>query len=87
MRHEAKLNYFKQIAKLGNFKNITSTLSNQHQQRLAYHIAANNLFTPDTVRGPLVSCMLVHDESDLMQSLINKYILNTMPHHLVSELR
>ena len=69
MRHEAKLNYFKQIAKLGNFKNITSTLSNRHRQWLAYHIATNNLFTPDTVRGPLVTCMLIHDESDLMQSL------------------
>lgn len=36
MRHEAKLNFFKQASRLSNFKNLTLTLAKCHQLWLAY---------------------------------------------------
>ena len=54
MRHEGKLNFFKQAARLENFKNISLTLSNRHQRWLAYHLQTNGLFSQEMKVGPIV---------------------------------
>ena len=43
MRNEAKLNIFKQAARLGNFKNIAFSVANRHQRLLCYELASSNL--------------------------------------------
>ena len=45
MRYEGKLNYFKQIARSGNYKNITLTLAKRHQRWLSYQLHSGNIFT------------------------------------------
>ncbi len=55
MRYEAKHCYFKKWAKvMGNFKNITKTLANHHQQYICYLLAENesNYFTQENSVGP-----------------------------------
>ena len=54
MRYEGKLNYFKQISRSCNYKNITLTLANRHQRWLAYHLHSEMMFTPELVVIQLV---------------------------------
>ena len=46
MRHEGKLNFFKQAARF----------SRRHQRWLAYHLETESLFIQKITRGPIVSC-------------------------------
>lgn len=55
IRFEGKLKYFKEIAQLSNFKNITLTLAKRHQRWLAYYLHSGNLFTFELTRGPILS--------------------------------
>lgn len=43
MRHEAKLLFFKRMARIGNFKNIAFTLANRHQRLLCWKLSTGNL--------------------------------------------
>ena len=52
MRNEAKLNIFKQAARLGNFKNIAFSVANQHQRLLCYELASTNLLNSPNAYGP-----------------------------------
>ena len=39
IRHEAKLNFFKQASHLANFKNVAFALANRHQRWICYELA------------------------------------------------
>ena len=43
MRHEAKLLFFKRMARIGNFKNIAYSLANRHQRLLCWELSTGNL--------------------------------------------
>ena len=43
MRHEGKLNFFKQASKSSNFKNITLSLARRHQLWLLYQFQTSSL--------------------------------------------
>ena len=73
MRHEGKLNFFKQAARLGNFKNISLTLSNRHQRWLAYHLQTNGLFSQEMKVGPIVVSTQLSDETIEVKRQISQY--------------
>ena len=52
MRNEAKLNIFKQAARLGNFKNIAFSVANRHQRLLCYELASGHLLNSPNEYGP-----------------------------------
>ena len=43
MRHEAKLLFFKRVARIGNFKNIAYSLANRHQRLLCWELSSGGL--------------------------------------------
>ncbi len=43
MRHEAKLLFFKRVARIGNFKNIAYTIANRHQRLLCWELSSGKL--------------------------------------------
>jgi len=43
IRHEAKLNFFKQASHLANFKNVVFALANRHQRRMCYEQSSGRL--------------------------------------------
>ena len=43
IRHEAKLNFFKQASHLANFKNVAFALANRHQRRMCYEQSSGRL--------------------------------------------
>ena len=58
MRMEAKNSYFKQIAQIGNFKNIAYTVTKRHQRLMCSYVHSDN-FSLTTESGPgKYSCML-----------------------------
>lgn len=88
MRHEGKLNYFKQTArKAGNFKNITFSLAKRHQLWLAYHIHSGNMFTPDLTCGPIVLSKQLDEESMEIQSLMRQCVPDAKDDQVVVILR
>ena len=74
MRFEGKLKYFKNIVQIGNFKNITLTLTKRHQRWLAYHIQSDNLFTSDITRGPIIQSKTLKEETKPIQDLLQQNI-------------
>lgn len=52
MRNEAKLNVFKQASRLGNFKNIASSIANRHQRLLCYELLTHQLLWSPLECGP-----------------------------------
>ena len=44
MRYEAKNKYFKEIATIGNFKNIGKTVSSRHQRYMCYRMTCTDNF-------------------------------------------
>ena len=52
MRMEAKNSYFKQIAQLGNFKNITYSVAKGHKRLMCSYLQSHNFFPTTTECGP-----------------------------------
>lgn len=74
MRHEGKLNFFKQAAHSGNFKNITMTLAKHHQLWLAYHLETESLLAQEFNFGPIVRRGKLSDETeDIQRELLCSY--------------
>ena len=52
IRHEAKLNFFKQASHLTNFKNVAYALGNRHQRWICYELASGYLINNSPQCGP-----------------------------------
>ena len=52
MRHEAKLNFFKQASRLANFKNIPYSLASRHQRWMCYEHSGKELLHATFECGP-----------------------------------
>ena len=52
MRMEAKHSYFKRIAQIGNFKNITYSVAIRHQRLLCAHLQGKFFDYEDLLSGP-----------------------------------
>ena len=52
MRMEAKHNYFKKVAQVGNFKNIAYSLAHRHQRLLCSYIQEDDFFSTKAESGP-----------------------------------
>ena len=52
IRHEAKLNFFKQASHLVNFKNVSYALANRHQRWICYELASGRLVSTCLECGP-----------------------------------
>jgi len=54
IRHEAKLNFFKQASRLANFKNVNVafSLASCHQRWMCYEMASGNLLHTPLECGP-----------------------------------
>ena len=52
MRHEAKLNFFKQASRVSNFKNIAQSVARRHQRWLCYQLAKCDLLSFPLECGP-----------------------------------
>ena len=81
MRHEAKLLFFKRVARIGNFKNIVYTLANRHQSLLCWELSSGNLLD-----NP-VECSPGQKTSELINEPlpVKANILALFPHASVSE--
>ena len=63
MRNEAKLNVFKKASRLGNFKNIASSIANRHQRLLCYELSTGQLVSSPTECGPSDQPLPIQSES------------------------
>lgn len=70
MRHEGKLNFFKQASRLSNFKNITLTMAKRHQLWLAYHLQTSSLFESEVTLGPVIQHNCFCQEDTMLSQLI-----------------
>ena len=52
MRHEAKLNFFKQASRVSNFKNVAQSVARRHQRWLCYQLAKCDLLRFPLECGP-----------------------------------
>ena len=65
IRHEAKLNFFKQATGTSSFKNITLSLANHHQQLACCEMSTGNLFHSRVECEPLSAAPVkLMDEND-----------------------
>lgn len=55
IRHEAKLNFFKQASHLLNFKNVSYALANRHQRWICHELACGKLISNFLECGPSAS--------------------------------
>ena len=65
MRMEAKHNWFKKIAQIGNFKNIALSLARRHQRLMCLYLNQEDFFGNHPIHGP---------------SLLLKYTLKLIVH-------
>ncbi len=72
MRHEAKLNFFKQAARLSNFKNVPKTLAEHNQAWFCYQLQSNALLHRALERGPSTVTVL-QNEAINTQSLLKDH--------------
>ena len=79
MRNEAKLNLFKQTSRLGNFKNIASSVANRHQRHLCYELSSSQLCVSRSVCGPCNLSHSLESEPQHLQNLLMQIIPNM--HH------
>ena len=78
MRHEAKLNFFKQASHLINFKNVEHAPSHHHQRWMCYHLASGRLINASLECEPSFSgsgITLVKDETQDIQEKLNLILL------------
>ena len=86
-RFERKLKYFKEIAQLGNFKNVTLTLAKRHQCWLAYYIHSGNLFTFELTRGPILSSSTPKEAHESIRQVIWQHIPHVSSDETCTSLR
>ena len=84
MRHEAKLNFFKRAARLGNFKNIAQSLANRHQRWLCYQASSGNLLHSQFLCGPCGSLQILSDEPETVASSIRSVLPFISDHATIS---
>lgn len=72
IRHEAKLNFFKQTAGISSFKNITLSLANHHQRLACYEMSTNSILRTKVECGPIStpSSTLNNEQIDIQQRII-----------------
>ena len=76
IRHEAKLNFFKQTTGISSFKNITLSLANHHQRLACYEKSTGSLLHSRLECGPLSKApVTLKDTNELIQS----FIINKIP--------
>ena len=76
IRHEAKLNFFKQTTAISSFKNITLSLANHHQRLACYEKSTGSLLHSRLECGPLSKApVTLKDTNELIQS----FIINKIP--------
>ena len=71
IRHEAKLNFFKQAAHLANFKNVASSLAKRQQRWFCYEFASGKLVDAPLECGPPehgTGVTVVKDRSEATQA-------------------
>ena len=74
IRHEAKLNFFKQTTGVSSFKNITLSLASHHQHLACYEMASGNLLRPIFECGPVNTVSSLRSESSaLKQSILDMF--------------
>ena len=83
IRHEAKLNFFKQASHLSNFKNITC-LANRHQRWICYEMASNTFLHSPLECGPGPLPTLLKDEPDDVQKALKGMFPDISPDVLLS---
>ena len=74
MRHEGKLNFFKQASKSSNFKNITLSLARRHQLWLLYQFQTSSLLDNEIIRGPIIRCNQLCEEETKTQTLMKNHL-------------
>lgn len=74
MRNEAKLNIFKQTSRLGNFKNIASSVANRHQRLFCYELSSSQLCVSHTACGPCDMPHSLESEPKHLQDLLVQII-------------
>jgi hypothetical protein len=85
IRHEAKLNFFKQTTGTSSFKNITLSLANHHQRLACYEMSNGNLLHSRLECGPMSTAHIeLIDEEDLIQTFIVEQIPGVCMNTLVS---
>lgn len=73
IRHEAKLNFFKQATPTSSFKNITLSLANHHQRLMCYEMSSSKLINSSFECGPVKSRTVLQDESvDIQMSILRE---------------
>lgn len=75
IRHEAKLNFFKQLTKLDNFKNIAFSMANRHQRWFCYELASGNILSKPIECGPGVGPLQFLDETPDIQEGLRKLVV------------
>ena len=71
IRHEAKLNFFKQASHLANFKKVAFSLANRHQRWMCYEMASSNFLHTPLECGPGSLPSLLKDEPTDLQEAIS----------------
>ena len=75
IRHEAKLNFFKQATGTSSFKNITLSLANHHQRLACYAMSTGSLLCSRLECGPMsMAPVTLMDENDLIRSRIIEHV-------------
>ena len=74
MRNEAKLNVFKQAARLGNFKNIAFSIASRHQRLLCYELSTSKLVNSPMVCGPCNQPLPIHTEPGNIKEAISSIL-------------
>ena len=74
IRHEAKLNFFKQASRLANFKNVSLSLASRHQRWMGYELASGKLINNQIECGPSHNStgvtQLLDETKDVQDALI-----------------
>ena len=55
IRHEAKLNFFKQASRLANYKNVALSLAARHQRWICYELSSGKLLHTPLECGPAMN--------------------------------
>ena len=61
MRMEAKNAYFKQVARIGNFKNVAYSVSKRHQRLLCAHLQGKFFSFDELECGPCKQTWCLHN--------------------------
>ena len=72
MRHEAKLNFFKQASRISNFKNIPQSVARRHQRWQCYQLAKYNLLHTPLECGPGNLPSSLSCESDNVKTMLTE---------------